>query len=117
MKQEGIPDPTNRLRTCHAYPSPEIMQRFPADAVLVTGAAMFKKEPELYASIRRDIVPACGPIRSSVSGMPAAGAGRKPYSMAILLAEEGLYDRCRIYATDMDESSLRKARDGIFPAG
>ncbi len=34
--------------------------------------------------------------------------------MAILLFEEGLYDRCRIYATDMNESVLRKARAGIF---
>jgi chemotaxis protein methyltransferase CheR len=35
--------------------------------------------------------------------------------MAILLHEEGLYDRCRIYATDMNELSLKRARDGIFP--
>ena len=35
--------------------------------------------------------------------------------MAILLEEEGLYDRARVYATDMNESALRRARDGIFP--
>lgn len=33
--------------------------------------------------------------------------------MAILLQEEGLYDRCRIYATDMNEVALQRARDGI----
>jgi chemotaxis protein methyltransferase CheR len=37
------------------------------------------------------------------------------YSLAILLQEEGLYDRSRIYATDMNEVVLRKARSGIFP--
>jgi chemotaxis protein methyltransferase CheR len=26
-----------------------------------------------------------------------------------------LYDRCRIYATDMNEAVLRKAKEGIFP--
>lgn len=34
--------------------------------------------------------------------------------MAILLHEEGLYDRCRIYATDINERVLNKARSGIF---
>lgn len=33
--------------------------------------------------------------------------------MAILLAEEGLYERCRIYATDMNEVALQRARDAI----
>ena len=35
--------------------------------------------------------------------------------MAILLQEEGLYDRCRMYATDFNEAVLREAREGIFP--
>lgn len=35
--------------------------------------------------------------------------------MAILLHEEGLAGRCLIYATDFDERSLAKAREGIFP--
>ncbi len=41
--------------------------------------------------------------------------GEEVYSLAILLQEEGLYDRCRIYATDMNEVVLRKAREGIYP--
>ena len=35
--------------------------------------------------------------------------------MAILLHEEGLYDRARIYATDINETVLARARSGIFP--
>lgn len=35
--------------------------------------------------------------------------------MAILLHEEGLLDRARIYATDMNEKVLETARSGIFP--
>ena len=35
--------------------------------------------------------------------------------MAILLEEEGLYERCRIYATDMNEAVLRAAENGAFP--
>ena len=35
--------------------------------------------------------------------------------MAILLAEEGLYDRARIYATDINEVVVHRAKSGIFP--
>jgi chemotaxis protein methyltransferase CheR len=35
--------------------------------------------------------------------------------MAVLLQEEGLYDRCRLYATDMNEAVLKRAKEGIFP--
>src|SRR5207237_10235295 len=41
--------------------------------------------------------------------------GGEVYSMASIRQEEGLYDRCRIYATDINESVLQKAKDGIFP--
>jgi chemotaxis protein methyltransferase CheR len=47
----------------------------------------------------------------------AAGCstGEEVYSLAILLREEGLYPRCRVYATDMSEVVLAKAKAGIFP--
>ena len=41
--------------------------------------------------------------------------GEEVYSMAILLEEEGLYDRARIYATDINEVVLQRAQAGIFP--
>lgn len=34
--------------------------------------------------------------------------------MAILLQEEGLYHRCRIYATDMNEMVLKQAKIGVY---
>ncbi|HEX2675370.1 MAG TPA: CheR family methyltransferase, partial [Polyangiales bacterium] len=42
--------------------------------------------------------------------------GEEVYSLAIVLHEEGLYDRCRIYATDLCDTVLDRARKGIFPA-
>src|SRR6185312_13420275 len=41
--------------------------------------------------------------------------GEEVYSLAILLTEEGLYDRARIYATDINEVVLDQARAGVFP--
>jgi chemotaxis protein methyltransferase CheR len=37
------------------------------------------------------------------------------YSLAILLTEAGLYERSRIYATDMNASVVEQAKAGIFP--
>lgn len=34
--------------------------------------------------------------------------------MAILLEEEKVYDRCRLYATDISERALRRAAKGVF---
>jgi len=41
--------------------------------------------------------------------------GEEVYSLAILLQEERLYPKSRIYATDISQAVLRKAREGIFP--
>ncbi len=35
--------------------------------------------------------------------------------MAILLHEEGLYERSRLYATDINEAVLHTAKEGIYP--
>ncbi|MCP5005714.1 MAG: protein-glutamate O-methyltransferase CheR, partial [Planctomycetes bacterium] len=43
--------------------------------------------------------------------------GEEVYSMAILLKEEGLLKRTRIYATDYNNYSLKIAEKGIYPAG
>jgi chemotaxis protein methyltransferase CheR len=41
--------------------------------------------------------------------------GEETFSLAILLREEGLYERTRIYATDINEKVLDQARNGAFP--
>jgi chemotaxis protein methyltransferase CheR len=37
------------------------------------------------------------------------------YSLSILLTEQGLYDRTRIYATDINQAVLEQARQGVYP--
>ena len=41
--------------------------------------------------------------------------GEEVYSLAILLTEEGIYERTRIYATDINETVIARAREGVFP--
>ena len=40
--------------------------------------------------------------------------GEEAYSMAIIMQEEGLYDRTTIYATDFNQQALNIAKEGIF---
>lgn len=42
--------------------------------------------------------------------------GEEVYAMAIMLFEEGLLDRTRIYATDFNNQALDVAQKGIYPA-
>jgi len=110
MAQEDIPD--LQAFGDRILSMPEFLQRFLL-TMSSNGASMFK-EPGFWAALRRDIVPVLRTYPFVRIWHAGCGSGQEAYSMAILLAEEGLYDRCRIYATDLDETSLRKARDGIF---
>ena len=40
--------------------------------------------------------------------------GEEVYSLAILLQEEGLYERATIFATDFNDALLEKAKEGIY---
>ncbi|HEV3118422.1 MAG TPA: protein-glutamate O-methyltransferase CheR [Gemmataceae bacterium] len=91
------------------------MERFLL-AVTVNVSTMFR-DPDFYRAFRSRVAPAlqaCPFVRIWHVG---CATGEEVYSMAILLHEEGLYPRCRIYATDMNEAVLAKAKAGIFSPG
>ncbi|MDB6056021.1 MAG: methyltransferase, CheR-type [Verrucomicrobiales bacterium] len=48
--------------------------------------------------------------------LPCCGRGEEAYSLAILLKEEGLYERSTLYATDISETMLAEAQAGEFDA-
>ena len=41
--------------------------------------------------------------------------GEEVYSMAMLLQEEGIYEKTKIYATDINTDVLKVAKSGFFP--
>ncbi|HKO02715.1 MAG TPA: protein-glutamate O-methyltransferase CheR [Thermoanaerobaculia bacterium] len=92
---------------------PSCMERLLLDLSINT-TAMFR-DPSFYLSFRRKVVPLLRTYPFVRIWHAGCSTGEEVYSMAILLQEEGLYDRCRIYATDINESVLQKAKDGIFP--
>lgn len=83
-------------------------------ALTVHVTSMFR-DPNFYQSFRQNVIPLLRTYPFSRIWHAGCATGEEVYSMAILLMEEGLYDRCRIYATDMNDGVLHKAREGIFP--
>jgi chemotaxis protein methyltransferase CheR len=93
--------------------SPACMERFLLNlSVHVT--AMFR-DPGFYLAFRTKVVPLLRTYPFIRIWHTGCSTGEEVYSMAIMLHEEGLYNRCLIYATDMNEPVLRTARDGVFP--
>jgi chemotaxis protein methyltransferase CheR len=76
--------------------------------------AMFR-DPEVYRLIREQIIPMLRTYPFVRIWHAGCSSGEEVYSLAILLEEEGLYNRCRIYATDMSDLILDRARKGVFP--
>jgi chemotaxis protein methyltransferase CheR len=91
----------------------QCMERLLLDLSINT-TAMFR-DPSFYLSFRRRVVPMLRTYPFVRIWHAGCSTGEEVYSMAILLQEEGLYDRCRIYATDINEAVLQKAKSGIFP--
>ncbi|MBA3468004.1 MAG: protein-glutamate O-methyltransferase CheR [Herpetosiphonaceae bacterium] len=82
-------------------------------SLTVNVTTMFR-DPEFYRIFREKVVPRLRTYPFIRIWHAGCSTGEEVYSMAILLHEEGLYDRCRIYATDINERVLSKARSGIF---
>jgi chemotaxis protein methyltransferase CheR len=76
--------------------------------------AMFR-DPSFYVAVREKIVPALHTYPFTRIWCAGCSTGEEVYSLAILLHEEGLYEKTRIYATDINEHVLQTAREGVFP--
>lgn len=72
------------------------------------------RNPDFYRTFRAEILPLLRTWPFIRIWHAGCSTGEEVYSMAIVMHEEGLYDRCRFYATDIDEASLKKAESAIF---
>ncbi len=84
------------------------------DSISVTTSEMFR-DPEVFLYIRSKIIPYLKTFPHIRIWHAGCANGEEVYSLAILLKEEGLYDRCSIYATDINETALTNVKEGIFP--
>ena len=65
--------------------------------------------------LREKVVPLLRTYPFTRIWVAGCSTGEEVYSLAILLDEERVYDRTRIYATDINEGVLERARLGVFP--
>lgn len=73
------------------------------------------RDPAYFVALRQHVVPVLRTYPSLKVWVAGCSTGEEPYSLAILLHEEGLLERTILYATDINHASLEKARQGIFP--
>ncbi|HEY0823207.1 MAG TPA: protein-glutamate O-methyltransferase CheR [Ramlibacter sp.] len=72
------------------------------------------RDPGYFLALRRHVVPVLRTYPSLKIWVAGCSTGEEPYSLAILLHEEGLLERSILYATDINHASLEKAKQGIF---
>ena len=82
----------------------------------ISVSAIFR-DPQFYLTFRDKIVPRLRTYPFIRIWHAGCATGEEVYSIAILLEEAGLYERTRIYATDMNEAILARAADGVYPLG
>jgi chemotaxis protein methyltransferase CheR len=92
---------------------PAVMDRLLLD-LSINVTAMFR-DPTFFKAFREKVVPLLRTYPFVRIWNAGCSTGEETYSLAILLKEEGLYERTRIYATDINDRVLERARAGRFP--
>jgi chemotaxis protein methyltransferase CheR len=89
------------------------LRRF-VETMCIRTTSMFR-DADVYQTLRRDVVPLLRTYPFIRIWHAGCSTGEEVYSLCMLLTEEGLYERCRIYATDLSINNLEHARLGIYP--
>lgn len=82
--------------------------------ITVNVTEMFR-DPAFFRAMREQVVPFLKTYPFVKIWHAGCATGEEAYSMAILLNEEGMAGRYRIYATDINETVLQKASEGVMP--
>ncbi|WP_299707799.1 protein-glutamate O-methyltransferase CheR [uncultured Pontibacter sp.] len=83
--------------------------------ITVNVTEMFR-DPTFYKSLRENVLPILSTYPFIKIWDAGCSTGEELFSLAILLEEEGLLGRSKIYATDINQKVLRQAKEGIFSA-
>lgn len=82
--------------------------------ITVNITEMFR-DPQFYAALREKVFPILASYPLINIWHAGCSTGEEVFSLAIMLHEAGLLQRCRIYATDINPENLEKAKTGIIP--
>lgn len=73
------------------------------------------RDAAFFLAFRRIVVPVLRTHPQIKIWHAGCASGEEVYSTAIVLSEEGLYERSQIYATDISVLALSQAREGVYP--
>ncbi|WP_197414458.1 CheR family methyltransferase [Bacillus sp. FJAT-29937] len=73
------------------------------------------RDPTFFKTFRNEVTPWLKDLPEIRIWHAGCSTGKEVYSMAILMEEEGLGHKTKIYATDMNEKVLARAERGIIP--
>jgi chemotaxis protein methyltransferase CheR len=111
MREEGTP--TLSALQDKVLHDQEAMERLLV-ALSISVTAMFR-DPSFYRAFREKVVPLLRTYPFIRLWNAGCATGEETLSLAIVLEEEGLLDRTRIYATDFNAGVVDKARSAEFP--
>jgi chemotaxis protein methyltransferase CheR len=92
---------------------PACMARLLGD-LSINVTAMFR-DPGFYVGFAEHVVPQLRTYPFTRIWVAGCSTGEEVYSLAILLTENDLYDRTRIYATDINQLAIEQARQSVYP--
>ncbi|MFW7379832.1 MAG: CheR family methyltransferase [Oligoflexus sp.] len=79
----------------------------------VSTSSMFR-DPESFLSLRQNVIPLLHTYPHINIWHAGCSTGEEVYSLAIVLKEENLYDKATIFATDINPTALKLAKEGIY---
>ena len=91
---------------------PTCMDRLLRD-LSINVTEMFR-DPSFYRALRERVFPLLRTHPFIRVWNAGCSTGEEIYSLAIAMHEEGLLERTRIYATDINDAALERARTGTF---
>ncbi|MBT3365651.1 MAG: protein-glutamate O-methyltransferase CheR [Nitrospina sp.] len=72
------------------------------------------RDPLFYLALKKEVLPILKTYPQLNIWHAGCATGQEVYSFAIMLKEEGLYEKTQIYATDVNQVALEKAKAGIY---
>ncbi len=92
---------------------PSYLNRF-VEEITVNVTEMFR-DPPFYKALRDEVIKSIAPKPFIRIWHAGCSTGEEVFSMAIILKEANLLHKSLIYATDINQHVLDKAKKGIFP--
>lgn len=78
------------------------------------GTTEFFRDPSFFRALKEQVFPVLKTYPSLKIWIAGCSTGEEVVSLAVLLEEEGLLNNTTIYATDINEAALKKAKSGIY---